>query len=194
MEKSHIDALVARERALIGDLNIERPLWAFRRGNRGGTMSHASFVYALSMPEAPTALAMLRAYVEAVGLDDTDQWSVSAMPSWAGATNVQRFATISSANIEHFYVWFESHTGEITEWGIRVPADLGDEIPVPDELWRGEADNADTSVHGETLGALLDLLDNPNVLSTLEAAFQRRQGPRRRDWHNPYLAPRRAPR
>lgn len=111
MEKSHPDALVARERALIGDLNIERPPWAFRRGNRGGTMSHASFVYALSMPEAPIALAMLRAYVDAVGLDDSDRWSVSAMPSWAGATDVQRFATISSANIEHFYVWFESHTG-----------------------------------------------------------------------------------
>lgn len=187
MDKSQTEVLVARERALISDLDVERRPWTSRRYSRGGTVSHESFVYALSMPEASIALAMLRAYASTVGLDNTDQWSVSAMPSWRGATDVQRFATISSANIEHFYVWFESRTGEITEWGIRVPAVLGDKIPVTAELWRDEARNGDASVHGKTLRSLLDLLDNPDVPTVLVAAFRRRKGPRRRDWHNPYL-------
>ena len=83
--------LIRREQDLISDLGIERPTWKFRRGRRGGTRTLESFTYALSMPDAPTALAMLRAYVTAVGLDQTEGWSVSAMPSWAGPTDHQRF-------------------------------------------------------------------------------------------------------
>lgn len=181
------DSLIARERALIADLNIDRPAWRFQRGRRGGTISYASFTYALSMPDAPVALAMLRAYAEKVGLPDTDRWSVSAMPSWAGATELQRFATISSANIELFYVWFESRTGEVADWGIRLPADEAEGVPAGSESWRDHADNGDVSFHGETLSQLLDVLDELDALGALSATYERRQGPRRRDWHNPYL-------
>lgn len=179
--------LIDRERGLISDLGIERAAWRFRRGQRGGTPSYESFVYALSMPEAPIALAMLRAYVDTVSLGTTDQWSVSAMPSWAGPTDAQRFATISSGNIELFYVWFESATGEVTEWGIRLPRDLADRIPMSPDLWDSEADNGDQGIHGETHDALLVLLEASGVTATLLEAYERRQGPRRRDWHNPYL-------
>lgn len=179
--------LIQREQALIADLDIERPPWQFQRGRRGGTRSLASFNYALSMPDAPTALAMLRAYVRAVGLDETDRWSVSAMPSWAGATDHQRFATVSGANIELFYVWFESSTGIVTEWGARIPMELTSSVPVLDSLWQSTADNGDTGVHGETLADLLTALDDPGFLEVLRTAREQRQGARRADWHNPYL-------
>lgn len=75
------EALVQRERDLIDILGIERSSWRFQRGLRGGTQSNESFRYALTMPDAPVALAMLRTYITAVGLDHSDDWSVSAMPS-----------------------------------------------------------------------------------------------------------------
>ena len=94
------EALAQRERDLIDILGIERGPWQFQRGLRGGTQFNASFRYALTMPDAPVALAMLRAYISAVGLDQSDDWSISAMPSWTGATGKQRFATVSGGHIE----------------------------------------------------------------------------------------------
>lgn len=179
--------LIRRERDLIADLDIDRPTWRFKRGQRGGTRSLVSFTYALSMPDAPTALAMLRTYMTAVGLDQTDRWSVSAMPSWAGATDHQRFATVTGAGIELFYVWFESSSGLVTEWGTRVPAELASAVPPLDTLWQGTADNGDTEIHGEALADLLDALDHQPFLKALRATSERRQGGRRADWHNPYL-------
>ena len=179
--------LIQREQALIADLDIERLPWQFQRGRRGGTRSLASFNYALSMPDAPTALAMLRVYVRAVGLDETDRWSVSAMPSWAGATGHQRFATVSGAGIELFYVWFESSTGAVTEWGARIPAELAASVPPEDALWQSTADNGDTGVHGETLADLLNALDDAAFLAALRDTSVERQSARRSDWHNPYL-------
>ncbi|EWS82402.1 hypothetical protein BF93_12465 [Brachybacterium phenoliresistens] len=181
------DTQIARERDLIADLDIERPAWQFRRGRRGGTRSLASFTYALSMPDAPTALAMLRSYMCAVGLDKTDRWSVSAMPSWAGATDEQRFATVSGANIELFYVWFESSSGLVTSWGARIPKGLDRDLPALDELRQSTADNGDIGVHGETLGDLFAALSNRDFLEVLSATWNQRQGTRRSDWHNPYL-------
>lgn len=55
------EALAQRERDLIDILGIERGPWQFQRGLRGGTQFNASFRYALTMPDAPVALAMLRA-------------------------------------------------------------------------------------------------------------------------------------
>ena len=179
--------LIRREHDLIADLDIERPTWRFRRGLRGGTRSLASFSYALSMPDAPTALAILRAYVTAVGLDQSDRWSVSAIPSWAGATDQQRFATVSGAGIELFYVWFESSTGIVTEWGTRIPSELTSAVPPLDTLWQSTADNGDTGVHGESLADLLDALSDQSFLEALRATSEQRQGARRADWHNPYL-------
>lgn len=183
----HASELIRREQDLVADLDIERPAWRFRRGLRGGTRSLASFTYALSMPDAPTALAMLRTYVTAVGLDQTDRWSVSAMPSWAGATDHQRFATVSGAGIELFYVWFESSTGIVTEWGTRIPSELTPAVPPLDTLWQSTADNGDTGIHGETLDDLLDALVHQPFLEALRTTAEQRQGARRADWHNPYL-------
>lgn len=181
------DTQINRERDLIAALDIERPAWRFRRGRRGGTKSLASFTFALSMPDAPTALAMLRTYMSAVGLDETDRWSVSAMPSWAGATDEQRFATVSGAGIELFYVWFESATGTVTEWGARIPTELTANVPDYDTLWQSTADNGDTGVHGATLTDLLDALDDAGFSAALRTTVEQRQGARRADWHNPYL-------
>ena len=80
---------------LLDILGIEGGSWQFQRGLRGGTQTNESFRYALTMPDAPVALAILRAYITAVGLDQSDDWSVSAMPSWSGSTGHQRFATVS---------------------------------------------------------------------------------------------------
>lgn len=179
--------LVRREQALIDDLGIERPKWKFRRGKRGGTRSLASFTYALSMPDAPTALAMLRTYLTVVGLEQTDRWSVSAMPSWGGATDHQRFATVNGAGIELFYVWFESSTGIVTEWGTRLPPELTSAVPDIDTLGQSPANNGDTGVHGETLADLLEALQQKPFLSALKTTSEQRQGARRTDWHNPYL-------
>lgn len=187
MELVDPGALIARERSLISDLDIERPAWRFRRGRRGGTRSLASFTYALSMPDAPTALAMLRTYINSVGLDETDRWSVSAMPSWAGATDEQRFATVSGAGIELFYVWFESTTGLVTYWGARIPSELSSQAPALDTLWQSTADNGDTGIHGETLEDLLNALDDAEFSAALRSTAEQRQGTRRTDWHNPYL-------
>ncbi|MGP5715259.1 HNH endonuclease [Brachybacterium tyrofermentans] len=179
--------LIRREQDLIADLDFDRQPWRFRRGMRGGTRTLASFTYALSMPDAPTALAMLRTYLTAVGLDQTDRWSVSAMPSWAGATDHQRFATVSGAGIELFYIWFEISTGTVTEWGTRLPAEQTFLLPPLDTLWQSTADNGDNGVHGETLADLLDALGHRPFLETLRATSELRQGSRRADWHNPYL-------
>ncbi|MEV0868529.1 HNH endonuclease [Brachybacterium paraconglomeratum] len=182
-----LETLIDRERALVADLGIERPAWRFQRGRRGGTQSKASFRYALSMPDAPVALAMLRAYITAVGLDQSDDWGVSAMPSWAGTTDHQRFATVSGGGIELFYVWFESISGLVTEWGARFPADLAPRETDPERVWLSTADNGDTGVHGETLEDLLAVLDDPEFLNALTATRDTRATSRRADWHNPYL-------
>ncbi|MGP9538126.1 HNH endonuclease [Brachybacterium sp. AOP43-C2-M15] len=179
--------LIRREKDLIADLGIERPTWRFRRGGRGGTRTLASFTYALSMPDASNALAMLRAYITAVGLDQSDDGSVSAMPSWAGATDHQRFATISGGGIELFYVWFESSSGLVTEWGARFPSDLAPQSPDPERVWLSTADNGDTGVHGETLDDLLAVLGDAEFLDALTATREARATSRRADWHNPYL-------
>ena len=179
--------LVRREQDLIADLGIERSAWRFRRGGRGGTRTLASFTYALSMPDAPTALAMLRAYITATDLDQSENWSVSAMPSWAGATDHQRFATISGGGTELFYVWFESHSGLVAEWGARFPSDLAPQ-PVDSERVRlSTAKNGDTGVHGNTLDELLAVLDDAEFLGALIATRNARATSRRADWHNPYL-------
>ncbi|MCK1802796.1 HNH endonuclease [Brevibacterium sp. R8603A2] len=189
MNTSQLDSLIADERKLIADLEIGigEETWIFKRGSRGGTASYASFVYALSMPDAPIALAMLRAYVGAIGLTDTDNWSVSAMPSWAGPTELQRFATISSGKIELFYVWFESRSGKVYEWGIRVPPSLADEIPEIDDLLYSESENGDVGIHGKTLGLLYAILSESGARNALVKTFRQRRGPRRGDWHNSYL-------
>lgn len=179
--------LIRREQNLIADLDFDRQPWRFRRGMRGGTRTLASFTYALSMPDAPTALAMLRTYLTAVGLDQTDRWSVSAMPSWAGAADHQRFATVSGAGIELFYIWFETSTGTVTEWGTRLPAEQAFLLPPLETLWQSTADNGDNGVHGETLADLLGALGHRPFLEALRAASKLRQGSRRTDWHNPYL-------
>ena len=179
--------LIRREQDLISDLGIERPTWKFRRGRRGGTRTLESFTYALSMPDAPTALAMLRAYVTAVGLDQTEGWSVSAMPSWAGPTDHQRFATISGGGTELFYVWFASSSGLVTEWGARIPSDLAPQSMDPERVWLSTADNGDTGVHGESLDDLLAVLDDAEFLEVLTATREARAASRRADWHNPYL-------
>lgn len=179
--------LIQRENDLVADLDIERPAWRFQKGLRGGTQSHASFAYALSMPDAPTALAMLRTYLTSTGLDQTERWSVSAMPSWGGATGQQRFATVNGAGIELFYVWFESSTGIVTEWGTWIPPELTSTIPPLDALWQSTAKNGDTGVHGEALADLLDALADQSFLEALRATSEQRQGARRADRHNPYL-------
>ena len=179
--------LIQRENDLVVDLDIERPAWRFQKGRRGGTQSHASFTYALSMPDAPTALAMLRTYLKSTGLDQTERWSVSAMPSWGGATGHQRFATVNGAGIELFYVWFESSTGIVTEWGTWIPPELTSTIPPLDALWQSTAKNGDTGIHGETLADLLDALADQPFLEALRATSEQRQGARRADRHNPYL-------
>ncbi|QNN81622.1 HNH endonuclease [Brachybacterium sp. Z12] len=179
--------LIRRERDLIADLGIERSPWRFKRGRRGGTRSLESFSYALSMPDAPTALAMLRAYLTAAGLDRSEGWGVSAMPSWAGPTDHQRFATISGGGIELFYVWFESASGLVTEWGARFPADLATQLPESEHMWLSTADNGDTGVHGATLDDLIAALDDPEFLDALTATSEARATSRRADWHNPYL-------
>lgn len=179
--------LIRREQDLISDLGIERPTWKFLRGRRGGTRTLESFTYALSMPDAPTALVMLRAYVTAVGLDQTEGWSVSAMPSWAGPTDHQRFATISGGGTELFYVWFESSSGLVTEWGVRIPSDLAPQSMDPERVWLSTADNGDTGVHGETLDDLLAVLGDSEFLEALTATREARATSRRADWHNPYL-------
>ena len=179
--------LLRRERDLIADLGVERPPWRFKRGRRGGTRSLESFTYALSMPDAPTALAMLRAYIAAVNLDRSEGWGVSAMPSWAGPTDRQRFATIAGGGIELFYVWFESASGLVTEWGARFPADLAPQNTDPERVWLSTADNGDTGVHGETLDDLIAVLDDPEFLRALITTREARATSRRADWHNPYL-------
>ena len=179
--------LIRRERDLITDLGIERPPWRFKRGRRGGTRSLESFSYALSMPDAPTALAMLRAYVTAAGLDQSEGWGVSAMPSWAGPTDHQRFATIAGGGIELFYVWFESASGLVSEWGARFPADLAPQRIDPERVSLSTADNGDTGVHGETLDDLIATLDDPEFLRAITTTQEARATSRRADWHNPYL-------
>lgn len=182
------EALINMERGLIADLGIERPAWRFQRGGRSGTQTRASFRYALSMPGAPVALAMLRAYITAVRLDQTKDWSVSAMPSWAGATDHQRFATISGGGTELFYVWFESRSGLVTEWGARFPADLAPQSLDPERVWLDNADNGDTGVHGESLEDLLAVLADPTFVGALTATREARATSRRAHWHNRYLA------
>jgi hypothetical protein len=139
------------------------------------------------MPDAPVALATLRAYITAVGLDQSDDWSVSAMPSWAGATGHQRFATVSGGRIELFFVTFESASGLVTEWGARFPQDLAPHAPDRDLVWPDTADNGDTLVLGENLESFLAALDDPEFRTALTATCAARATSRRADWHNPYL-------
>lgn len=179
--------LISRERDLIAYLRNGRTAWKFQRGSRGGTQSLESFRYALTMPDAPVAFAMLRAYISAVRLDRSEDWNVSAMPNWVGPTGGQRFATVNGGSIELFFVEFEPSSGRVVEWGARFPHGRAPRVPDPDRLWHGTAKNGEPLVHGAALGDLLTALDDPEFRSALIAAFDERATTRRADWHNPYL-------
>ena len=181
------EALVQRESDLVDILSMGRRPWQLQSGQRGRTPSKESFHYALTMPDAPVALAMLRAYITAVGLDQSDDWSISAMPRWSGTTGHQRFATVSGGGIELFFVTFESASGLVAEWGARFPPDLAPHALDPDLVWLDAADNGDTLVLGENLESFLAVLDDPGFRTAITATCAARATSRRADWHNPYL-------
>lgn len=184
---SEARALIARERDLIAGFDFDRTTWRFQRNPGGGTTSHASFRYALSMPDAPAALAMLRAYISAVSLDRSEGWGVSAMPNWQHDVQGRRFATVSGGGIELFFAWFEPTSGRVTGWGTRFSPNHTPQSSDPDEVWRSAAANGDITLNGETLDGLLDVLDDQDVLDSLTATRDERATSRKSDWHNPYL-------
>lgn len=135
------------------------------------------------MPEAATALALLRMYAEYVSLADTSTWSISAMPSYSGPRSFQRFSTISSGSVELFFVAVDTHDGMVDHWGVR----LDHAVPVPEGVETASV-GEDVYVYGESVHDLDRLLADPGLGEAIRATRRRRQSPRRTSWHNPWLA------
>lgn len=138
--------------------------WKYRRGGRGGADSWDSYFSALTMPGAPYAMALLRAFAESVTLGQLDGWAMSALPAWAGPEDPFRFSTVSFGQSELFWVECSKEKSQVTGWALKVFPDTAPE-------------------RGSTIEQLLGLLADPQIQSGIRG----RSGKRRSD-HNAFLS------
>jgi hypothetical protein len=131
---------------------------------------------------------MLRIYLERAGLGPDDGWGVSAVPTWARTQGLQRFATLGGSRGQLFYVWLDSHTGEVESWGVQLPYRDDPGLPLPGGVWLDKADTGEVTAEGGDMEQLLAFLDEPSVLEVVRSTAAERATATRKDRNNPYLA------
>lgn len=171
--------------------------WGIVRGGRlertsGPTTSPAKVDQLYKAAEAPEALAMLAAYGDGVGLSaGRVNWGISCLPAWSRNPGRQRAATICVGRTELAHVWLTRATGEVEDWGFRVPGDfrltaeIRHSVRTVDESERGRF------LLGNGYQCFLDVTKNEGVrFAAAQAANRSREGSYRRqsNWHNPRLA------
>lgn len=106
-------ALINEERQLLTALEQPNRRWikapSIQSPNPAATFE--SYEYAVSAKGAPEALACLRLFIESTRLNERNGWSVSALPSWSGTTDIRRFCTVSGSVYELFFVWLYRDDG-----------------------------------------------------------------------------------
>lgn len=122
------------------------------------------------------------------GLQASDGWAISALPTWAGPSDLQRFATISGGSIELFFVWFESDRGSISSWGIRLSPYAAENVVLVDGTWKEVLHKGDVCIAGETVDQLWAFFSIEANLTAVRETVSERASKRRIDWHNPYLS------
>src|SRR5699024_4414824 len=170
------------------DLGHPTGAWTFTKGGRDGAHSLASFEAALDVPDASTALAILRVYLRFSGLNNTGRWAISALPNWSGGTAVQRYSTVNGVGGELLYVEFGSKTGLVECWGVRLSSDSEDDLNSSDLVLRRDPKHEQVVVEGRSLTDLLLFFNDRANLTAVQSEALARTTKSSGKPHNEYLA------
>lgn len=183
-------ALINEERQLLTALEQPNRRWikapSIQSPNPAATFE--SYEYAVSAKGAPEALACLRLFIESTRLNERNGWSVSALPSWSGTTDIRRFCTVSGSVYELFFVWLYRDDGSFSSWGLRVPQNFQDRIKGTTGLDLSSSDKGDLIIEGDTVEKLREFVMLPGNVDVLRHVAEMRARSRRHAWHNPHLA------